>query len=83
MSKKFYIFAILLLASSPVLLAHAQVTSSTTILVPSDANAIILQIVTNLFADNSIGGIVYLIVGVLLALTAITILIDVLVSHRK
>jgi len=75
MSYKFIIYAVLLLIATPLLFARAQITSSTTILVPSDYVSGILQMVTNLFALNSFGTLIIMIVGVILALIAIEFLI--------
>ena len=66
---------ILIVAAAPAF-ALAQITSSTTIIIPNGTGDEIFQIVSNLFALNSLGALVILIVGVLLAFTAIELLIQ-------
>lgn len=63
------------------LAVFAQVSASETISIPSNFNDDIFGIVNNLFQLNSIGGIVAMIVGVLLAFVAIEMLINA-IRHR-
>jgi len=59
----------------------AQITPSSTIPIPSGFTDQVFLLVGNLFALNSIGGIVAVIVGVLLAFIAIEMLINA-IRHR-
>jgi hypothetical protein len=80
MSKRYNIFTILLLVATPFLSARAQ-TASDTIAVPPTFMTGVWQIVNNLFATSSLGGIVAEFVGVILALIALEFLISALIKR--
>ena len=74
------ITAVLIIAAFPAVV-FAQIDASSTIPIPSGFIDQVFLLVGNLFALNSIGGIVATIVGVLLAFIAIEMLINA-IRHR-
>jgi hypothetical protein len=74
------LLAVITLAVFPAIV-FAQIDASSTIPIPSGFTDQVFLLVGNLFALNSIGGIVAVIVGVLLAFIAIEMLVNA-IRHR-